>query len=937
MINNKKKKLYIVVLMIIFINIIILIFISRWKKTNKINPIKQISIQSEKSYTITKTYDDSTPLLNPGKGFVLRDSMNTKNNDVVSVIYYRFNWSEIEPMEKQYNWNIIDEKIDECEKKGKKFAFGIMNANTTSGLEYVTPKWVFDKGADYYESNNKYGKKQIIPNWNDKIFISEVSKFVEVLAEKYDGNSNIEYIDIRSYGNWGEQHMWEIGGENISADELMNNYIKVYYENFRKTKLVTPWGGTNYLEVYKQAVDNGISIRRDGIFLNTNGKEVFKYAYNKVPTIFEYYLPYDQLKTKEIWNEDILNKYIEEWKPSYLEYFPEMYDDNPNYCKYLVNKIGYYFKFNRAEYKNSINDNENIEMKLTFKNEGVAPLYEPCSIYIGLMDNNYNLIKKYKTNCDAKKWAPNIDVEEKVTLNFEGVETGNYILAVGLFYNDNDEKPTYLLGSTGKTVDNWYVYGQININNISNEQKYLKNIEEENNNVKNNYFEIYKNANVNSSYISLANELNDLAVNISSINKNKVNYVYNLQYSLINSIIDEYNTQNINISNEEYKKLITDLLNISDQYKELFSANIIEDDISNETVQIDINKVIDKYNENSDLEMPICVELINNIKEIYNNNIQNEELSYNYLNKRRIQNTCDIISKLLENEIKINVEKESKSIIVTYNTNLNTLTNKDVTAQIKLPSNKCSIENNPSNTKYTFTENGTKNITINIRGYKYNYDIKITNIDKTLPQITGIEQDGQYQEKVTPQITDENLSEIKLLKDGQTVKDYEANASITQEGIYQLIAKDGAGNETTIKFIIAYPEDEKYIIENNTVKNINCGTKISTLKERLQVSENYKIKRNNNEVKETENIATGDILETESGITYTLIVKGDINKDGNVNVRDLVKMRKYILLGNNLDEIEKMAADTNVDGKEISVRDLVKLRIMLLISNTNVT
>ena len=152
-----------------------------------------------------------------------------------------------------------------------------------------------------------------------------------------------------------------------------------------------------------------------------------------------------------------------------------------------------------------------------------------------------------------------------------------------------------------------------------------------------------------------------------------------------------------------------------------------------------------------------------------------------------------------------------------------------------------------------------------------------------------------------------------------------------------MIAKDGAGNETTIKFIIAYPEDEKYIIENNTVKNINCGTKISTLKERLQVSENYKIKRNNNEVKETENIATGDILETESGITYTLIVKGDINKDGNVNVRDLVKMRKYILLGNNLDEIEKMAADTNVDGKEISVRDLVKLRIMLLISNTNVT
>ena len=98
----------------------------------------------------------------------------------------------------------------------------------------------------------------------------------------------------------------------------------------------------------------------------------------------------------------------------------------------------------------------------------------------------------------------------------------------------------------------------------------------------------------------------------------------------------------------------------------------------------------------------------------------------------------------------------------------------------------------------------------------------------------------------------------------------------------------------------------------------------------MQVDEKYTIKRKNTEIQNSENIATGDILETESGNKYTLIVRGDLNKDGKVDIKDLVKMRKFLLLGNNLDESEEMAADTNIDGKEISIKDLVKMRIILL-------
>lgn len=466
-------------------------------------------------------------------------------------------------------------------------------------------------------------------------------------------------------------------------------------------------------------------------------------------------------------------------------------------------------------------------------------------------------------------------------------------------------------------------------NNYRN-RKNTNGIIKENINVYNSNNGFYNNEAINTKYNSLIENLNNLPSQTTSITKDTINSIYNQQYELINTIVDEFNDKKINISESEYQTLVTELLNISEQYKELFNTYITEDDIENSTVEDNINNVIDRYNENKDIDMTMCAELINNIKEIYNDKIQTEETSYNYLNKRRIQNTCTIISKVLENKIKETAQQEAQKIGIAYNIDPSTLTNKDVIAQIKLPNSKSSIESNPNNEKYTFTENGTKNITINIRGYKYNYNIKVTNIDKTPPQINGIEQSGKYKESATPQITDENLSEVKLIKDGQEVENYKQNTAITQEGIYQLKATDKAGNETSINFVIAYPEDEKYKIENNTIKNIKGETSVEILKGKLQVDEKYTIKRKDTEIQNSENIATGDILETESGNKYTLIVRGDLNKDGKVDIKDLVKMRKFLLLGNNLDESEEMAADTNIDGKEISIKDLVKMRIILL-------
>lgn len=415
-------------------------------------------------------------LLNPGKGFYLStreaNYTDTSCDEAFTVIYRRFNWCDIEPTEGTYNWELIDNMLADCELRGKKFAFGVMNANSSSKNVYVTPQWVFDAGAESYEAYiSSSGVTQIIPVWTDEIFLSKVNNFVNALAERYDGNENIEFIEIRSYGDWGEQHLGNLGGDAITSEQLKELYITPYQNAFQSTQLINIIGKEEYCDTYNVGINDGISVRRDGIFHSYNiGKVCFDYAYSKLPTIIEYYQGYPESVKQGTWSDDALLEEIELWRPSYTEFCLQMYEDDPEFCKTVANKVGYYFRLKEAEYRETVNPNETTNINLTFTNEGVAPLYKPCTVYVGLLDENNQLIAKYKTDINPQIWMPNQKIKEKISVKFTGVEEGKYKVAVGLYLNESDENPTYLLGSQGKTDNNWYIFGEINLDSDYAEQ-----------------------------------------------------------------------------------------------------------------------------------------------------------------------------------------------------------------------------------------------------------------------------------------------------------------------------------------------------------------------------------------------------------------------------------------------------------------------------------
>ena len=165
------------------------------------------------------------------------------------------------------------------------------------------------------------------------------------------------------------------------------------------------------------------------------------------------------------------------------------------------------------------------------------------------------------------------------------------------------------------------------------------------------------------------------------------------------------------------------------------------------------------------------------------------------------------------------------------------------------------------------------------------------------------------------------------------MSNYENEDTLEEEGFYEIIANDKAGNISTRHFQIFINTDTNYKIEENYIKNVTNNTTKSDFDEKINLSVNYKITRNGEEVSQDDILATGDILTTETGDEYIIIVPGDINKDGKVDLKDFIKMRIYLLLENNLDDIEKVAADCNLDGQVIGVKDYIRMRLIILMND----
>ena len=422
------------------------------------------------SYNITPQTSNNV-LLNPGKGWVLYGSPSDQSASTLAyatVGYVRYDWSTIEPTEGHYNWSMIDYDLNSWVAQGKQFAFGVMNADSSTQTQYVTPRWVFADGAKsvrcitFDDLTGKTGI-QYEPVWNDPVFLQKVRDFLAALAKRYDNNPHIAYIDVRSYGNWGEQHVYGIPPSVPLNAAGVQTHIQMYRDAFKHTQIIAPWGTPDYNSTYDWAVNNGVGMRRDGMLVDSNGLELVR-AQGKAPSVFEFYGSYQWLNASGYWNGDKLRQEVEIGKPSYISMgqwgndAQIMLSSEPTLISDLANRMGYDFVLTNATLPNTITANHPANISLSWANQGVTYLYKQANVAVALLDSSNNVVQKqWFTGSNPRAWAPGQTTTESANLTFNGINNGTYKLAVGLFQNKTDSNPTYNIGNSGRTANGWYV------------------------------------------------------------------------------------------------------------------------------------------------------------------------------------------------------------------------------------------------------------------------------------------------------------------------------------------------------------------------------------------------------------------------------------------------------------------------------------------------
>lgn len=368
------------------------------------------------TYTL-KRFDG--PLSNPHKGFTVPTggawtfvpefeygpygSLNNRAWDLVSYGSGYQQWNKLNPAKGVYDWTELEKLLNALAEHNMTYALRVLpytpsfiKSDFPPQEDYDwTPPFVYEMGAKKIQIDLRGTDfHAYAPVWDDPIYLQAAKDFAKALAEKYDGDPRIEYIDIRTFGEWGEWHTSHMLGSVMPADSVLKDMLDYYASVFKKTQLVLPSNG--FGDVYTHALDLGITKRDDG-FIGIPGRpDTLLRAYNaNLPTIAENIAGYRTMLTYD----DLIPGGSQKWTAkrwvdaittAHLTYYVLDQDNDCGYYFYKDNKaladsmskvIGYNFTVTQAELVTvatpaSGNATDITSMlNVTVKNTGVAPCF----------------------------------------------------------------------------------------------------------------------------------------------------------------------------------------------------------------------------------------------------------------------------------------------------------------------------------------------------------------------------------------------------------------------------------------------------------------------------------------------------------------------------------------------------------------------------------
>jgi hypothetical protein len=425
---------------------------------------KDGSQYKDSDFVKVQFHESDSVFSNPGQGWM-------SSRLPSSIKYIRIGWSDLEPERGKYDWSAIDNAIARGKQKGVKVALRIMTCSPHSIGYYTSPKWLFDEGCKFHEylvggddpTSGGARIPRIEPDYSDSLYLTRHNDFIKALGKRYDKSSDIEFLDIGSYGYWGEWHT-----PNAAPVEVRKKIVNMYAGAFKKTPLVFM---TDDAEVLSYALDKGIGMRRDGVGSRWHEKtwigsakysavkgmaDVWKHA----PIVFEWYGNYDYLLQRGWSFDSAINFMLRNHVTIINDNIGIVPSDKMPQIINVAKYSGARFVLNEISHEKSIAAGSKFSINMKWTNTGVGKIYKKYVLRFFLLDQNDKVIYSFDGKADPSDWLPGeLTITESVNLPTT-LKKGTYRLALALENYDSGQ-PSFRLAIDTQKVNGSYIVSKV--------------------------------------------------------------------------------------------------------------------------------------------------------------------------------------------------------------------------------------------------------------------------------------------------------------------------------------------------------------------------------------------------------------------------------------------------------------------------------------------
>ena len=412
----------------------------------------------------TVSFEESDEVLyNPLIGYAC-SAEDTSGHEDSTLVYIGITWAEWEPVQGEYDIAALEEKYNIAQwKEQNKHAVLRFMCDVPGDEEHMDiPQWLYDMTGDGEFYSTSYGSGYS-PDYSNDFFRERHAMAIAALAEYFNEDDFLAYVEIGSLGHWGEWHTNEEEGAFPMPDvDTCWEYVLDYSDNFHNARLLMR---RNYIMV----ADAGLGLYNDmtghegdteqwldwiengGSYKGAGGE----LPYEPVPDFWKE-APVGGEFTSSLSAEEILvenlGKTLDLIERSHMSFIGPNCLENEGLSgtETVRQLLGYRFYISSLQTQFSFVDDQ-LEVYITWENSGIAPIYWdwPVMMYV------YNL------EGELEYWQ-SVDISLSELMPGEQIVTENHIpftdmfrkgYTIGVCIMDPDEEETIALAIDCERTD----------------------------------------------------------------------------------------------------------------------------------------------------------------------------------------------------------------------------------------------------------------------------------------------------------------------------------------------------------------------------------------------------------------------------------------------------------------------------------------------------